>query len=150
MAKKARFKGPKISRNKDNPHRAVMRRLVNTFELKQNLNLADIAEDLYNYYIEAVPHMDGWQVIDQNRFTEKIAQIFTTEDIDFLMFMHVGKGIIIGAVMALCAVEDSIQGQLDERFGEDDEPTEEELEELVGLNVFGAGWGAEGNDGFES
>lgn len=148
MAKKARFKGSKVDRNKDNPHRAVMRRLVNTFELKQNLNLADIAEDLYNYYIEAVPHMDGWTVIDQNRFTEKIAQIFTTEDIDFLMFLHVGKGIIIGAVIALCAVEDSIQGQLDERFGEDDEPTEEELEELVGMNVFGAGYG--GNDGFES
>lgn len=148
MAKTSKYKVPKVKRNKDNPHRAVMRRLVNNFELKQNLNLADIADDLYNYYIEAVPHMDGWQVIDQNRFTEKIAQIFTTEDIDFLMFMHVGKGIIIGSVMALCAVEDSIQGQLDDRFSEDDEPTEEELEELVGMNVFGAGFG--GNDGTDA
>jgi hypothetical protein len=143
MAKKARYKVPKYAGNPDSEAKALIRRITEEFEPNKYLNLAELADDLYEYYMELQPALDAWAQIDQNRFRDKIPQIFTGEDIDYLLRFDTGKGVVIGAVMALCAAEDSIQDQIDARG--DDELSEADLELMVIDGVGGGfgGWGEE-------
>lgn len=129
-------------------NKVVMRRLRSNEAMRRGINLAEIAYDLAEEYEVLQPTLDSWEKIDGLRMAEKLEQIFTVADLGYLSRSHLGKGVLLGAIMALCAVEDSIQGQLDERFPEDDdeEPTDDELEMIVGLGVLGFGYG-EGGDG---
>lgn len=129
-------------------NKVVMRRLRGNDGMRRGVNLADIAYDLAEEYEVLQPTLDRWDKIDGLRMAEKLEQVFTIADLNYLSRSHLGKGVLLGAIMALCAIEDSIQGQLDERFPEDDdeEPSDDELEMIVGMGVLGFGYG-EGGDG---
>lgn len=150
MAKKAAWKAKHTAvlqeGDLDAP-RARIRRLTEEYEPSRYLNVADLADNLYEYYMEVQPYMDGWVNVDQNRFAEKIPHIFTAADIDYLLRLDFGKGLIIGAVMALCAAEDSVQEQIDERMSELDMDAEELTdEELEGFVIEGITGGFGSND----
>lgn len=131
--------------------KVTMRRLRNNDGMRKGVNLMDIASELAEEYEVIQPTLDSWEPISPERMAEKLEQIFTVADLGYLSFSHSGKGIMIGAVIAMCAIEDSIQDQMEARFpgGDiDDDPTDDELEEVVANGVFNFGFG-EGNAGDE-
>lgn len=119
--------------------KVVLRRLIEPDG--KTLNLMDIAQDLTDEHDMIQPGLDDWAELTVPRMAETLERMFSLKDISYLLHIHGGKHLIIGAIMAICAIEDSIQGQLDE-VDEDDELSDEELEELIADGVGGFGYGS--------
>lgn len=128
-------------------NKVVMRRLRGNEGVRKGVNLADIAYDLADEYEILQPTLDRWDQIDGIRMADKLEQLFTIADLNYLSRSHLGKGVLLGAIMAMCAIEDSIQEQMDDRFpDEEEEPTDEELEEIIRSGVLDFGFGEGGDD----
>lgn len=127
---------------KDNDKRLVMQRIVSGEQDSiRELNLHDIADDLLGIYEEIQPALDDWGRLTVERVGETLLRMFSAQDIGFLLHMHNGKGIMLGAVIAMCAVEDAIQPSIDEA---DDDLDEDSLSEIVADGVLGFDKGGSG------
>ena len=119
-------------------NKLVMQRIVpGERESPVTINLGDLSMDLLELHQEMQPAMDEWGTLTQARISETILRMFSVGDIGFLLHLHGGKGVLLGAVMAMCAVEDTIQPEID--VLDQDTVSEEELEELVSEGVLGFG-----------
>lgn len=127
-----------------NDMKVVLRRLIEPDG--KSMNLMDIAQDLSEEYDMIQPGLDDWAAINVPRMAETLERMFSLRDISYLLHMHGGKHLMIGAVVAIAAIEDSIQRQIDE-LDDADELTDEELEELIsdGVGGFGHGGGTQGD-----
>lgn len=137
--KKAKKLTKGISPSKSH-HSVSLRRLMSDeYSSSRQLNITEIAFDLMEEYTDFSPGLDQWGELDAIRISEVLVRMFTPEEIGYLIHFPTGRGTLIGAVMSVVAIENSILAQLDERFPEegDEDPEDGDLEDIVAQNVFG-------------
>lgn len=125
----------------DSSHHTVnLRRLMpDEYASSRQLNITEISYDLMEEYMDFAPGLDQWGDLDPHRIAEVLVRMFTPEEIGYLIHFPTGRGTLLGAVMSVVAIENSILSQLDDRFPEDgdEDPEDGDLEDIVAQNVFG-------------